>query len=136
MFIASGTLSSNLKHIISKHKWGISGDHPEFLKLKLYKHCTFDWIFSFFLNATKHCFVFPDSSDGKESTCNVGDPGSIPGSGRSAGEGKGYPLQCSDLENSMDSIVHWVAKSQTCHSVIHSRYQYMCFSIFLYLNLY
>ena len=32
-----------------------------------------------FLNATKHCFVFPDSSDGKESTCNVGDPGSILG---------------------------------------------------------
>ena len=34
---------------------------------------------------------FPDSSVGKESTCNVGDPGSIPGAGRSAGEGKGYP---------------------------------------------
>ena len=34
---------------------------------------------------------FPDSSVGKESTCNVGDPGSIPGVGRSAGEGKGYP---------------------------------------------
>ena len=38
---------------------------------------------------------FPDSSVGKEPTCNAGDPGSIPGSGRSAGEGKGYPLQCS-----------------------------------------
>jgi len=38
---------------------------------------------------------FPDSSVGKESTCNAGDPGSIPGSGRSAGEGIGYPLQCS-----------------------------------------
>ena len=36
---------------------------------------------------------FPDSSVGKESTCNAGDPGSIPGSGRSAGEGIGYPLQ-------------------------------------------
>ena len=35
---------------------------------------------------------FPDSSVGKESACNAGDPGSIPGSGRSAGEGKGYPL--------------------------------------------
>lgn len=45
MFIASGTLSSNLKHVISKYKWGISGDHPEFLKLKLYKHCTVDCIF-------------------------------------------------------------------------------------------
>ena len=38
---------------------------------------------------------FPDSSVGKESACNVGDPGSIPGLGRSAGEGKGYPPQCS-----------------------------------------
>ena len=38
---------------------------------------------------------FPDSSVGKESTCNAGDPASIPGSGRSAGEGIGYPLQCS-----------------------------------------
>ena len=38
---------------------------------------------------------FPDSSVGKESSCNAGDPGSIPGSGRSAGEGRGYPLQYS-----------------------------------------
>ena len=38
---------------------------------------------------------FPDSSVGKESTCNAGDPGSISGSGRSAGEGKSYPLQYS-----------------------------------------
>ena len=38
---------------------------------------------------------FPDSSVGKESTCSAGDPGSIPGSGRSAGEGIGYPLQYS-----------------------------------------
>ena len=38
---------------------------------------------------------FPDSSVGKESACNAGDPGSIPGSGRSAGEGIGYPLQYS-----------------------------------------
>ena len=38
---------------------------------------------------------FPNSTDGKESTCNAGDPGLIPGSGRSAGEGIGYPLQYS-----------------------------------------
>ena len=42
------------------------------------------------------------SSDGKESTCNAGNPGSIPGSGRSPGVGKGNPLQYSCLENSMD----------------------------------
>ena len=52
-------------------------------------------------------------SAGKESTCNVGDLGSIPGLGRSPGEGKGYPLQYSDLENSMDYTVHTVTKSQT-----------------------
>ena len=44
----------------------------------------------------------PDSSAGKESGCNVGDLGSIPGLGRSPREGKGYPLQYSGLEKSMD----------------------------------
>ena len=42
---------------------------------------------------------FPGGSDGKESACNAGDPGSIPRSGRSSGEGNGYPLQYSCLEN-------------------------------------
>ena len=55
---------------------------------------------------------FPDSLVGKESTCNAGDPGLIPGLGRFPGEGIGYPLQYSGLENSMDCIVHEVAKSQ------------------------
>ena len=45
---------------------------------------------------------FPGGSDGKESACNVGDPGLIPWLGRSPGEGNGYPLQYSCLENSMD----------------------------------
>ena len=57
-------------------------------------------------------------SDGKESACNEGDPSSNPGLGRSPGEGKGYPLQYSYQENSMDrrawrATVHRVAKSQT-----------------------
>ena len=56
---------------------------------------------------------FPGGSAGKESTCNAGDPGLIPGSGRSPGEGKGNPLQYPDLENPMECIVHGVAKSQT-----------------------
>ena len=51
------------------------------------------------------------SSDGKESTCNAGNLGSIPGLGRSPGEGKGYPLQYFGLENSMDCIVHGVTES-------------------------
>ena len=52
----------------------------------------------------------PGGSDGKESTCNAGDPVSIPELGRSQGEGKGYPIQYSGLENSMDCIVHGVAR--------------------------
>ena len=62
---------------------------------------------------------FPGGSAGKESACNAGDLGSIPGLGRSPGEGKGYPLQYSGLENSMDCIVHGVAKSQTRLSDFH-----------------
>ena len=53
---------------------------------------------------------FPGGSAGKESDCNVGDLGLILGLGRSPGEWKGYPLQYSGLENSMDCIVHGVAK--------------------------
>ena len=56
---------------------------------------------------------FPDGSVGKESACNAGDLGSILGLGRSSGEGKGYPLQYSGLENSMNYIIHRVTKSQT-----------------------
>ena len=61
---------------------------------------------------------FLGGSDGKESSCNARDPGLIPGSGRFPGEGNGYPLQCSCLENSMgrgawQTIVHEVAESQT-----------------------
>ena len=57
-----------------------------------------------------------------ESTCNVGDLGSITGLGRSPGEGKGYPLRYSGLENSMDAIVHRVAKSRTRLSNFHFRF--------------
>ena len=74
----------------------------------------------------KRCLVtpwqpvqFPDGSDGKESACNAGDPGSIPGSGRCPGEGNGCPLQYSCLENPMDRgawrvTVHAAAKSWHC----------------------
>ena len=62
----------------------------------------------------------PCGSAGKESTCNVEDLGLIPGLGRSPGEGKGYPLQYSGLENSVDCIVHGVTKSQTQPSDFHT----------------
>ena len=60
----------------------------------------------------------PGGSDGTESACNAGDLGSIPGLGRSTGEGNGYPLQYSCLENSMDReawrvTVHGFAKNWT-----------------------
>ena len=58
-------------------------------------------------------YVANGGSDGKESTCNVGDLGLIPELGRSPGERKGYTLQYFGLENYMDCIVHTVTKSQT-----------------------
>ena len=70
------------------------------------------------LPGTSHNMGFPGGSDGKESTCNAGDTGLIPGSGRSPGEGNGYPLQYSCLGNPTDrgawrATVHGVSDSQT-----------------------
>ena len=62
---------------------------------------------------------FPCGSAGKESACKVGDLDLNPGLGRSPGEGKGYPLQYSGLQNSMDCIVHGVTKSRTRLSDFH-----------------
>ena len=61
---------------------------------------------------------FLDGSDSKECACSAGDPGPVHGSGRSSGEGRGYPLQYSCLENFMDrgawqATVHGVVKSGT-----------------------
>ena len=63
-------------------------------------------------------YYFPGGSDAKESACNAGDPGSIPGSERSPGEGNGNPLHYSCLENSMDrgawqATVHGVTELNT-----------------------
>ena len=63
---------------------------------------------------------FPCGLAGKESASNVGDLGLIPRLGRSPGEGNGYPLQSFGLENSMDCIVHGVAKSRMRLSDFHS----------------
>ena len=73
---------------------------------------------------------FPCGSAGKESPCEVEDLGSIPGLGKSPGEGKGYPLEYSGLESSMACIVHGVAKSWTRLSDLHfhfSLWYFMCF---------
>ena len=68
---------------------------------------------------------FPCSSAGQEAACNVGDLGSISGLGRPPGEGKGYSPQYSGLENSMDCIVHGVAKSPTWLSIFHFHFLYI-----------
>ncbi|XP_044787333.1 izumo sperm-egg fusion protein 2 isoform X1 [Bubalus bubalis] len=84
------------------------------------KICRKSWVYClFFPLLPSYPFGLPCGSASKESTCNVGDLGSIPGLGRSPGEGKGYPLQYSGLENSMDCIVHWVTKSWTRLSNFH-----------------
>ena len=81
--------------------------------------------------------VFPCGSVGKQPACNAEHLGSIPGLGRSPGEGKGCPLQHSGLENSMDCTVHGVTKSQTRLSNFHftSRHQTIFLAI-LEISLY
>ena len=91
----------------------------------------------YFYNQNKKLFLkplgiytaFPHSSVGKESACNAGDLGSITGLGRSPGEGKGYLLHYSGLENSMDHTVHGVAKSGTQLSNFHFHFQVYTFYV-------
>ena len=76
------------------------------------------WRFSHFTLLVMYNSIFPGGSHGKESACNAGDLGLISGLGRSPGEGNGYPLQYSCLENPIDrgawwTTVHGVARSQT-----------------------
>ena len=68
---------------------------------------------------------FPCGSVGKESACNAGDLGSIPGLGRSPEERKGYPLQYSVLENSMDCLAHGVENSRAGLSDVHFHFAVM-----------
>ena len=98
------TLCSLLKQCLTYNKSSIS----TFLKNKC----------GIFDESLKPSLGFPGGSDSKESACNVGDPGLIPGLGRSPGDGNGNPLQYSHLENSMDrggwrGTVHRVRKSRT-----------------------
>ena len=84
-----------------------------------FKVCFLTIFFQSLKRISKGCTSgFPGCLDGKESACNAGAPGSIPGSGRSPGEGNGNPLQYSCLGNPMDqgawwATVHAVTKSQT-----------------------
>ena len=76
---------------------------------------------------------FPCGSAGKEYTCNVGGLGLIPGLGRSPGKGKGYPLQYSGPENSMDCIANGVVKSQTRLSNYHFYFTFIYIHIYVYI---
>ena len=76
-----------------------------------------------------HFMGFPCGSADKEFTCNAEDLGSIHGLGRFPGEVKGYPLQYSGLENSMDFIIHGVTKSRTWLSDFHFHLHFMSHSI-------
>ena len=93
--------------------WGSEGDNRLWLRLyMLGEFRAVQWPTPVFLG-------FPCDSAGKESACNVGDLGSIPGLGRSTGEGNSYPTQYSSLQNYTDWTVHGVAKSQTWLSDFH-----------------
>ncbi|CAI9169595.1 unnamed protein product [Rangifer tarandus platyrhynchus] len=80
-----------------------------------------------FISMHYHSKGFSGGSIGKESACNVGDLGSIPGVGRSPGEGHGYPLQCSCLANPMDrgacqATVHGVPQSDSAERLSAAHY--------------
>ena len=110
----------------SKSQWRFSFSHRPILCLSIYPSILFIYLWMYLYFYISHPFNlwpvpgivlgFPGGSDGKESTCNAGDLGSIPRLGRSPGEGNGYPMQYSCLENSMDrgawqTTVHRVTKS-------------------------
>ena len=99
---------------MKRQRWGLERNQEKNLTLsKIATHCK-NHVFQILISG------LPGGSAGKESTCIVGDLGSIPGLGRSPGEGNGYPLQYSGLENSMDCVVHGVAKSWTRLSDFHN----------------
>ena len=82
----------------SGRNMAVSGGHPLLVSLKKGKNATY-----LELMFPRRKMGFPSGSDGKESACNMGDLGSIPGLGRSPAEGNGYPLRYSGLENSTGS---------------------------------
>ena len=78
---------------------------------------------------------FPGGSDGKASACNVGDPGPIPGLGRSAGEGNGNPLQYSCLENPLDGGAWWTTVQVVAKSQIRLSNFTITFSLLIFIRL-
>ena len=118
-------LTSCLHFLLSLFFFKRLSNIHDYVSLKLcnsgwFEPTRWDWNPAFSrVNTLTTSLGFPGGSAGKESSCNARDLGFIPGLGRSSGEGNGYPLQYSGLENSMDCIAHGVTKSQTRLSNYH-----------------
>ena len=89
--LASGNDLNKYTNILKRSEWWIQW-YVKYVKTKLF---FFFFNFNVIFRSLQHNLCFPGSSAGKESSCNAGDPGLIPGSGRCAREGIGYPLQYS-----------------------------------------
>ena len=128
---------------LGRNEWKVSCTAFECKSSRRFQHDGISEIFQWFekwskITEIRHSLKFHKyygfDSACKESTCNAGDLGLIPVSERSPGEGKGYPLQCSGLENSMDCIVHGVTKSQTRLSDFHFQASYSTIAIGAHLQ--
>ena len=100
MSVVNGGTLKNFLRLLFQNKMGVCLENPLILDTNFFLEISFS------SNSVSSAESFPGSSVGKESAFNAGDPGSIPGLGRSAREGNSYLLQYSGLENSMDCIVH------------------------------
>ena len=110
---------TNLCWCITKTNTILQSNYPPIKKINKQTNLNLNQASKYNLKFMGKFMGFPCGLVGKESACNAGDLGSIPGLGRSPGEGKGYPFQYSGLEHSMDCIVLGVAKSQTWLSHFH-----------------
>ena len=130
-FSVHGILQARILEWVAIHSFRGSSDpgiEPRFSALKVDsfslmspgKPCICRVLGPYQISQINRVLGFLCDSAGKESTCKVGDLGSIPGLGRSPGKGNSYPLPYSGLENSMDCIVQGVAKSQTWLCDFHS----------------
>ena len=124
------TMEKEMASHSSTLAWEIPGiKEPSGLQYLGSQRVGHDWATNTYLHLLTQGIIlgFPGGSDGKESACNAGDLGSVPGSGRFPGEGNGYPLQYSCLENSMGrgswwATVHGVAELDTAEQLSLSRH--------------
>ena len=123
--LVTGLPGKSMELVFYNYTWTIILNHPV---VHLCTLCSVEIVLEFSTSCSPS--LWPHS---KESACNAGDPGSIPGSGRYPGEGNGYPFQYSGLENPTDrrawlATVHGVAKSQTWLSNWHFHFTFTFYS--------